>query len=608
MKRILVEKYKKAFILDERFILREDEPQEAEPVAEEPAQEAPTETATDNLNVKGIIDQLEAFNKELSEIIKRIKELGTADADFEKLVSDLKEKADAAEKSMDETTDYAQIANLTNEYLTAFDNAVNDKDLEATPELKTFIDKIKDLTDNETIVKINDTNKEETIRDLLDNFNKLSATVENVLENSPKNGADITKLTDVTEKLQEVLPLAIEELQKATQVSKDNIAEFAKYGDLTGALIESLPEEFPTAADITSENIEATLKTLTQINNACVLFVKALKDGSEEKANQAANRLKARANGGRAKKDWEAELNAAGSDRAKISAVWDEYYKLEWGNYADKISSLDDAFTDTLFDLGFSANTNPFIAFLKNTINVLNISADAFAGLVNAYDRKNINEAGLRGRTMFGISPKTNILYCKNLYNYGGANIEEYLEYQANTADKYDEDGVTDKLDPALKDKFSENLNDLITGIFTTDYDMSDNPTISNTDNTDKVLKTIGNIKEEFKLCFNEILSSNKKVNADAEDLYKKLGGTPETALEAIKYLLISEDTEKLKLAEYVNQTFPDLKLDTNAITLSSENARKLKGLFDKVNLAGQDTVKNLIKDLLDIAKGESKE
>ena len=608
MKRILVEKYKKAFILDERFILREDEPQEAEPIIEEPTQEEPADTSTDNLNVKDTIEKLEAFSKELSAIIKHIEELGSADADFEKLVNELKEKADAAKKSMNETTDYSQIANLTNEYLTAFDNAVNDKDLEATTDLKTFIDKIKDLTDNETIVKINDTNKEETVKDLSDNFGKLTVAVENALESSPKNGVDTAELADIAEKLQKSLPAAIEELQKATQVSKDNVAEFAKYGELTGALIESLPEEFPTVNSITSENIKETTETLTKINNACVLFVKSLKEGSEEKATQAANSLKARANAGRAKKDWKAELDAAGSDRAKISAIWDEYYKLEWGENADRVSSLDDAFTDTLYRYGFSANTNPFIEFLKNNLNVLNITADAFAGLVNAYIGKDINEAGLRGKTMFGISPKTNILYCKNLYSYGGANIEEYLEYQANVAEKYGNDGTTEALDPALEEKFAEDLNALITGIFTTEYDITDNPTISNVDNTDRTLKTLGNIREDYKLCFNETLASNKKANADIDELYKKLGGTEEAALEAIKYLIISEDTDKLKLTEFIANEFPDLKLDTDAITLSSKNARQLKGLFDKINLSGQNTVKNIIKGLLDIAKGESKE
>ena len=101
-----------------------------------------------------------------------------------------------------------------------------------------------------------------------------------------------------------------------------------------------------------------------------------------------------------AKKDWATLLKKAqaSGDQKEVSNIWNSYFTEEWGNDAQHARDLGEAFIIELENLGFSANINPFINYVRDLFTKkIYPNSDRYCALHNAYNRNKVTDTTLKG-------------------------------------------------------------------------------------------------------------------------------------------------------------------------------------------------------------------
>ena len=243
--------------------------------------------------------------------------------------------------------------------------------------------------------------------------------------------------------------------------------------------------------------------------------------------------------------DW-AEALKKSSNREE---VWDNYYKVEWGENADFVKKLGSAVVVELNHFGFSEKVNPFITFIKTLISkTIKVNDTAYNAIHDAYVNHYINSNDLR-------NAKDKILFCDDLYTHSGGEILEYLQRRHEIIQKPKE-STTDgyKTDSILNTTYN---------LFNSEYHLPD----ANSEEAKNIgvdlplskLNTLSKIEENIVTVFGEAEEKTTKTKIDDAwyDSFEKEGKANLTsyAKAAICYVLIYCTVNSLidesKLEEY---------------------------------------------------------
>ena len=593
------------FILDERFILLEDEGV----VNALNQADANNSTAAPETNNGLDASSLEKFNAvSLNQLKRGIEDIKNAQdtSALAKVEADLKEKEKVAKRTLGIKADYSQMADDVNEYIKVFEEAAGIDKIKDTTEVLGTLNQLKRQADkNVTKAK---TDKEIDTLELY--FSKFVAAVDAALKGAPENAiiTNCDKIIELIDKINAELNTDDDSIRnKLTPENINNYKEIIE--EFLNTLKEiQLPEEAPTTNDF-----ETIYDNLQKLDNACTSVAsklanakasKELADAEKADLDAKKAKLKQEVEANKTKKDWKTLLVKAGSDTKKIREIWEDYYKTEWGKNAQKVSQLGEAFTQELLQLGFSGNSNPFVVFIKNNINNLNLNKNTYSAIHNAYVHDYISDDELKGgNSIYGISPTTNILYCKNLYSNSAQDIVQYLNLQ-NQVDR----GIHAN---KLKEIFTDNLdtvNKVVTVIFTKDYNIEDDPELKGAalvDNTAKALKTVSAVDEQYQIAFGES-GLQKKEKADGEELFKKIGTG--RLQDAVQYLVITQNTDGLKLPQFISEykNKDGASVEVNRIDTDPTEMLNMKRIFDSTDI-GPQNIQRVLGDLL-TAAGYTKE
>jgi len=150
-------------------------------------------------------------------------------------------------------------------------------------------------------------------------------------------------------------------------------------------------------------------------------------------------------------KDWELLLKQA-KTADESTAIWEDYYQTEWGpkggKYSQEISTqvklLGKPFTNELLTLGFTADQNPFITYLKNNIKLLedkSLTSLKYMAIHNAYLNNFIDATMLKhsqNDTKNSKDQWVNLIDRPNfIRDFEPATIYSYLEAQNIIFDAY---------------------------------------------------------------------------------------------------------------------------------------------------------------------------
>ena len=264
-----------------------------------------------------------------------------------------------------------------------------------------------------------------------------------------------------------------------------------------------------------------------------------------------------------AKKDWATLLKKAqaSGDQKEVSNLWNSYFTEEWGNDAQHARDLGETLIIELENLGFSANINPFINYVKDLFtNKIYPDSDRYGALHNAYNRNKVTDAALKG---LGILQKNNLIFSAYFFKKNSADMLDYIDLW-NTCDNLVK---TKKLveNAVLRNRYA-NGEDSVEKIdeFFTDVFFKPGNAIAKVDTKGEVtedLNEISRIQEVLKLCFNTDVALDKSEELDA-------------TIETILTDFVAGDKAKAKAAiNYIAKQSYKTAVDiTNAIKRATNN------------------------------------
>ena len=135
-----------------------------------------------------------------------------------------------------------------------------------------------------------------------------------------------------------------------------------------------------------------------------------------------------------AKKDWATLLKKAqaSGDQKEVSNIWNSYLTEEWDNDAQHARDLGEAFIIELENLGFSANINPFINYVRDLFaNKIYPNSDRYGALHNAYNRNKVTDTTLKGED---VLQKDNLIFSAYFFEKDSASMLDYIDLW-NTCD-----------------------------------------------------------------------------------------------------------------------------------------------------------------------------
>lgn len=262
-----------------------------------------------------------------------------------------------------------------------------------------------------------------------------------------------------------------------------------------------------------------------------------------------------------AKKDWATLLKKAqaSGDQKEVSNLWNSYFAEEWGPDAQHVRDLGEAFIIELENLGFSANINPFINYVKDLFtNKIYPDSDHYGALHNAYNRNKVTNTMLKG---VDVLQKNNLIFSAHFFEKDSADILDYIDLW-NTCDNLVK---TQKLveNDVLRTRYADG-EDSVKKIdeFFTDVFFKPGNAIAKTDTPGKVtedLNEISRIQEVLKLCFNTDVALDKSEELDA---------TTETILTGF----VMGDKAKAAINYIAKQKYTTAVDITNAIKRATNN------------------------------------
>jgi len=379
MKHILLERYLLSEATNKRFILTE---------------ESAEETIINSLNK--VIDRI-------NKIINKLSSLKTDTARRTTTLKELEDLIDQAHLTDDPKITQAKIQ----EYILKVEALFPGKRINLYPNVKKDLDELKALVSVPKLKRGMKTDIITKAKDIQKNLITPSIKKSGKEMQGPASADDQGK-AECVELLNEVLQ-KLTALKERPDLLVANTKEAIANKNAIYKLISSEEEGgLPLVDNVTSAKYEQIKETCRTFLNTPMSTVSARIAASE-------------------KRDWAALYASAATDEEKQN-ILEEYYKAEWGNYADTIKALGAVFTSELFALGWNDVTNPLITFLKQNIFRLNITKETYSVIHNAYVRGQISGADLRQKGDFG---KANIIFNPNLYEKAAVEMVPYLEEQA---------------------------------------------------------------------------------------------------------------------------------------------------------------------------------
>lgn len=506
MKFILNEK----FILDERFILTEAE--DDINTLKENALKAIEDNFNDSLLNR--FESEEKTEKSLNKIIEAAKKVDDAFKTDKKDLAVYKGPIhDYTNAVMAEVAATDSGAGDTLKSLTGLENSLN--------ELDTLVDTT--ATDADII--------EDNINDLKTKFTTLHNTIASAIRNSTPE--EKTKALELVKKFKKDRDDLITGIKNTTANDDSAKAEFKTF-------TKNISNENISMADLDASmesdylnKLNDRLPKADEIINKFNNFLANYETTDEETAAKMSTST--------ATTDWEDKFKHATNEK-EIAKLWDEYFNKEWGKNAQKVRALGQTFIQELLKAGFTEYTNPFITFVKNNINKLNLTADTYPAIHNAYINDYIDNDTLKGK-------KTdNLLYNENLYFNSAMDIFEYLKIQSDidhadlpvkTTTVY-----TDKNNATIvcfdKSISVQTINDQI--------EAGKHVTVSG-DLTTISLKKISQVKQALSLIginASEVARKIPATDADVDRVYNTLKDQA-TIWQALLYLATTSDPERLQ-------------------------------------------------------------
>ena len=217
---------------------------------------------------------------------------------------------------------------------------------------------------------------------------------------------------------------------------------------------------------ITKEHCDELIKTASSLNKGMnytgvnALFAKFEKEqkeankevGKETKPEETDKDKKSAEEQEQARKNsqqfnWQ-QLYDSCKTEADFKAFWDGnalsnievlqkgYFKAEWNTKANLVKSYGTPFIEQVEKFGFDSISNPFISFLKNYIDKLNITKEKYVGLHNAV-ANNLVSVDVLKDIKNSIYKEADLLINPNLYVQSNENIYKYLGIQQRLAKEH---------------------------------------------------------------------------------------------------------------------------------------------------------------------------
>ncbi len=198
--------------------------------------------------------------------------------------------------------------------------------------------------------------------------------------------------------------------------------------------------------------------------------------------------------------------------------------------------------------MGFDANENPFIYFLKNNKNLLKaLNAFSYGALHNAFVRDYVTDAMLRGRGTLGTD---NIIFSQSLYSDHYEDLLEYLRLQSAALKCLKNNKF---ITATLAKRYAGKPNDFIIDLL---YSPGNTLAIEKQPGNIKgTLKSPLQIRKELEGCFNISLEAQAKddkkeklTDSALQVILTKLNKNKDDAIALIRYIY-----EKLRNANNVS-------------------------------------------------------
>lgn len=229
------------------------------------------------------------------------------------------------------------------------------------------------------------------------------------------------------------------------------------------------------ASDQLNNTLAAVLKFITE-NEAKFITPKWLQDFFELEQSSKVSQIES-------EEYWAKLFKAAKEDSdftdgSDLEAAWETYYTKYWGTNGQYVKALGKPFILEVMKLGYTAQTNPFVQFLKQGLFPKNIhpSANTYAGIHNLVADRTIAYTELRNIGKIGENCYL-LLTNPSLYSLSNSNIEELIDLFHNAgqlkwrtdnsilASRYgiNAQGIAEKQGQLLTDLFFEPGNPIAT-------------------------------------------------------------------------------------------------------------------------------------------------
>ena len=562
MKFILQES--KKFILEERFILNEADADSPEESSEE------TATKTDDSALVKIKEEIKnTFDKNFSDekikaLIDFVTDKGATEAkaimSAEKAVQD---QFDNSQK------DWSILSSKVKAYCSAIKAEINKAKNGNGSTLNSLTGAaalIANLEDACSKKPTNETELVEAIENLKSNFNNLKVAINTAIDSDTSTDIYEQEYIDQFTEASNVINSTINAIFNLEDSEVDNmgltISALTKFNNILKANI------LPNLKGDRDEIIETASDKLTIITDACT---------------ELANTINLSTDTG---DKWASEFDKEDSVENKRD-LWKDYYEKEWGKDTNKIKALGDAFTQEVLNLGFTEDKNPFITFIKNNLNKLNINAKNYPAIHNAYLDKAINDAILR-------DPNGHLLGNTELMKMPAKTILNYL-----IAEKELTDAIASGTLKAADNGYKDNQT-FLSAIFTKDIDVrkGKNPPRSSLSDITS-FRSWSDLQYLLKeLLGKEVQADDVKISVNSARIWRDVcREDPEFAKKVIKKLADSWGTTTNKLLDtygniatlsdsekkIINNSLTNYDIDkTNVITLVNDLAKKIKEVSGK--------------------------
>lgn len=448
--------------------------------------------------------------------------------------------------------------------------------LNANPEIDNGLQKLNKL------VETNTTDADEidaAILSLKNEFNKLHTIILKSIEVD-----DSSKYADIVKQITEFKNLRDELIKGITNTTANDAWAKKEFTNFTNKIsneavsLKSIDSKINTNDFI--KQVSSKLKSVTPLfdkfNNFLANYSTA---ENPEEVNSRST-------------DWGERFKRVTNEK-ESAALWDEYFKTVWGNDAAKVRNLGQTFIQELLKAGFTEYTNPFITFVKNNINTLELNADTYPAIHNAYISEYIDDDDLKTKKT------NNILYNENLYFKSAREIFEYLKIQSDASTQTPSDIAKETYG-----EWSANPNKLGLAIFDDKVSIKDvqkqlaTKSANITGNLSSInLKSISEARTTLSLLgvsSSEITRKLPATDADVDRIYKGLHSNKANICQALLWLNTQYPESNLKMLVLDKITdLPTKNLDATNNKLLNE----IKDLFKTLSF------KNLPDFMLKLAK-----